>query len=623
MPISVPKRFMSTFRKIPKLSSFTASIPADSMINSVELAKENAKDIIRTPRILKDGGFSWSLPEPRKDYEYLSSSQQALKDLGLPENEPGSEEYRKIVSGQFYEGNDFEKDGFPFPYAQAYAGWQFGQFAGQLGDGRVHNLFEVPKATAESKRFANRSKYEVQLKGSGKTPFSRFADGKAVLRSSIREYIISEHLNSINIPTTRALSITYLPKTYAVRHAAEKCAIVSRFAELWIRCGSFDLYRWRSDIGGAKRLASYVINELFTMENGDRFPYLTELEQIRPSLFVDVEAKFGGLTDFDRMYLETITRTATTGAMWQCYGFLNGVLNTDNTSILGLSMDFGPFSIMDQFDPKYSPNSEDHQLRYSYENTPTALWWNMTRLGEDLAHLIGAGPELIDEPALLSGNFGNDWEERIIKRATNIIEFGGEIYKYAFTKKYVETFFARLGLSKLLVDDENPDIQNDKIIVPMLSMFKEARCDFNKFFITLHHADISSPAFDLNAFADSVLLKDVDEHDNYDRDSLKILVKNWIDTYKSYADNNGVDRELSAQTNPLFLPRGWILEEVVEFTKDSQGEDLLYLHKLEKMAFNPFDPSKWGDELKPIEKRWMVQGERSDDYTMLKCSCAS
>lgn len=151
--------------------------------------------------------------------------------------------FQLIVSGEFYQDKvTFVKENFPMPYAQAYAGWQFGQFAGQLGDGRVVNLFEVPKAVPDGE---NRDKYEIQLKGAGKTPFSRFADGKAVLRSSIREYIISEHLHAIGVPTTRALALTYLPSTLAQRHGAERCAIVARFAESWVRMGTFDLYRWR------------------------------------------------------------------------------------------------------------------------------------------------------------------------------------------------------------------------------------------------------------------------------------------------------------------------------------------------------------------------------------------
>ncbi|KAM9891733.1 hypothetical protein OXX79_010516, partial [Metschnikowia pulcherrima] len=396
-------RPMSTLVKLPKSTSFVAAMVPDDKITSVEIAAENKDNVIRTPRILQNGSFSWSLPEQRKEYRYLTSSPRAIADLGLSPEESDSKEFQEIVSGEIY-AKDFEKKGLPFPYSQAYAGWQFGQFAGQLGDGRVHNLFEVPKrgsdqsnetSAANSAELAqNRPVYEVQLKGSGKTPYSRFADGKAVVRSSIREYIISEHLHAVGIPTTRALSLTYLPKTYAQRHGAEKCAIVARFAESWLRLGSFDLHRWRHDVSGVRRLSQYVIDELFTV-NGGKFPFFEHLLKKRD--FFTNAASLGRLTDYDKMYYEIIVRNATTTAMWQSYGFLNGVLNTDNTSVLGLSMDFGPFAIMDRLDRKFTPNSEDHMLRYSYANTPTAIWWNLTRLGEDIAHLIGAGEKMASD----------------------------------------------------------------------------------------------------------------------------------------------------------------------------------------------------------------------------------
>ena len=118
---------------------------------------------------------------------------------------------------------------------------------------------------------------------------------------------------------------------------------------------------------------------------------------------------------------------------------LNGVLNTDNTSILGLTIDFGPFSIMDKYNPNYTPNSEDHEGRYGYRNVPTAIWWNLTRLGEDLAELVGAGNELLNDPLFQQG-IKEEWEDSIIKRATKIIEIGGEIYQHAFTKNTLKHF---------------------------------------------------------------------------------------------------------------------------------------------------------------------------------------
>lgn len=619
---------MSTLAKLPKLSSFTASLTPDFAIGSEKVAFANEKNIIRTPRILQLGSFSWSLPEQRKEYLYVTTSGQALRDLGLDASEPENPEFRAIVSGQAYHNDKFRDSGLPFPYAQAYAGWQFGQFAGQLGDGRVHDLFEVPKPVGSELPSTplNRKVYEVQLKGSGKTPFSRFADGKAVIRSSIREYIISEHLNSIGIPTTRALSLTYLPKTYAQRHAAEKCAIVSRFAELWVRLGTFDLYRWRSDSVGIRALSDYVINELFTIDiNGtkEQFPYLNKLLEIKSDFFDDAKSSLGKLTDYDKMYLEIIIRNASTTAMWQCYGFLNGVLNTDNTSVLGLSMDFGPFSIMDRYNPNYTPNSEDHQGRYSYANTPTAIWWNLTRLGEDLAQLIGAGTDLIDLPAYKAGQLPQEHEERVVKRAIKLIEVGGEMYKYAFTEQYVETFFNRLGLLKLLINYQDPDVQNTELIAPMLDVLKKVQCDFNKFFLSLQEADVTLVNFKDKEFAKSILLEEIPAHEAYNTEEIMDVVVEWLQVFKDYVQRGGQSLELSSKYNPKFLPRNWILDEVIQKAEESGCTDLEYLHKLEKMAFNPYEPSKWGDELKDLEQKWLLQSDIGEAKSMLQCSCSS
>lgn len=627
------KRFMSTFARLPKRSSLPKALDPDNAIKTEDTAAENEKNVIRQPRILHEGAFSWSIPEERKEYKFITASKPALHDLGLPDNEEQDPEFRKIVSGEFYHDLSFRKTDFPFPYAQAYAGWQFGQFAGQLGDGRVHNLFEIPKPKDNklpSTKF-NRKEYEVQLKGSGKTPYSRFADGKAVIRSSIREYIISEHLNQIGIPTTRALSLTYLPQTLAQRYAAERCAIVSRFAESWIRLGTFDLYRWRFDMFGLRKLADYVIEELFTIEEGGKmveFPVLEQTLEANPAFKNDIHKGLKTLTKYDKMYFEIIVRNAMTTSMWQCYGFLNGVLNTDNTSVIGLSMDFGPFSIMDRYDPEYTPNSEDHQGRYNYANTPTAIWWNLTRLGENLAQLIGAGTELVDNPQFKANQFQKGWEDKVVKRASKVIEIGGEMYMYAFTKKYVETFFNRLGLLHKLIDIQDPEKQNADLLTPMLDVLKKVRCDYNKFFVQLQEARVESADFNIDDFSQSVLLKEVSEHEHYPRDELAQEVKEWVQKYQGYVsktlEKEGFERyERSSRYNPLFLPRNWILAEVIERAEESKCEDVSLLKKLEKMAFNPFDPSKWGSELKDYEQRWMLQSDVGEDKSMLQCSCAS
>lgn len=607
------KRLMSTLAELPKTSTFTGLDP-DGRISSKEIAITNEKNVIHTPRIVSEGAFSWTLPEKRKEYEHLISSEAAFEDLGLDPSQVNDSTYQLIVSGEFYHKESFESQGFPFPYSQAYAGWQFGQFAGQLGDGRALSLFEVPKI---KKTKENRGLYEIQLKGAGLTPYSRFADGKAVLRSSIREYIISEHLHAIGIPTTRALALTYLPKTVARRSGWEKCAIVSRFAELWIRLGTFDLYRWRGDRLGIKKLADYVIDELFTIE-GEKFGHLNKILSLNPKL------TSGELTIYDKMYYESVVRNASTTAMWQAYGFLNGVLNTDNTSVLGLSMDFGPFSIMDKYDPNYTPNSEDHEHRYGYSNTPTAIWWNLTRFGEDLAELIGSGPEYIDQFETLK--IDSVLEEKIITRATKIIEDGAEIYQYAFTKTYVETFLNRLGLSHKLVEYENIDLINKELVAPLLEVLLKIKVDYNKFFLNLQESSLED-----DGLAEKILSLNLDFDELVSRySSVELLdeINKWLATYRRFILESVkfdpvVGKEISSLHNPQFLPRNWILDQVIDFTTESNGEDLSYLEKLQKMSLNPYDSSKWGEELKDVEKEWLLQGDMGDKYSMLQCSCSS
>ncbi|KAI3406036.2 hypothetical protein KGF56_001255 [Candida oxycetoniae] len=605
----------SKLLKLPKSQSFTKRISPDKRVCDIETALKNENGITNTPRNLISGGFTWVLPTPRNDYQFLIANPRALEDLGLDVDEQKSIIFQQIVSGEFYnDRKTFMENGFPMPYAQAYAGWQFGQFAGQLGDGRVIGLFEIAKPLPDGK---NRPVFEIQLKGAGKTPFSRFADGKAVLASSIREYIISEHLNAIGIPSTRALSLTLLPSTLAQRHSAERCAIVARFAESWVRLGTFDLYRYKGDREGIRVLSDYVIKELFTID-GRRFQNFENVVQLKPGLISSLKEEGEELTDYDKMYYETIIRNAETTAMCQCYGFLNGVLNTDNTSILGLAMDFGPFSIMDKYDPDYTPNSEDHQSRYGYRNVPTAIWWNLTRLGEDLAELIGADASLLKNPEFKNG-IKEEWEEDIIKRATKIIEVGGEIYLYSFTKKYVETFFKRLGLSLSLIDVQNPDVQNVHLIAPMLEVLQKLHTDFNLFFLKLQQVDFGKSYYEI---AESFYMNDKERRDKEDiiEQFAQWLEKYYVLRQKSmeYADTPN-----SRDYNPKFLPRNWILNQVIEQTLGSRGQDISYLEKLQKMSSNPFDETKWGDEMKDIERVWILQGDKGEDYTMLQCSCSS
>ncbi|CDK28439.1 unnamed protein product [Kuraishia capsulata CBS 1993] len=599
IPMSTSSEPKKSLASLPKTQSFTEKLPADPRVPDVATARDPSLpfDLTHKARRLLSGFYTYVTPEVRKNYKFLLASERALIDLGLdPEVEPLDKDFQRLVTSQ-----DAALEQYPHPYSQCYAGYQFGQFAGQLGDGRVVSLFEV-KNEDTGKR------YELQLKGSGKTPFSRFADGKAVLRSSIREFIISESLHGIGIPTTRALALSYLPGTYAQRYGAEQCAIVCRMAESWIRIGNFDLLRMRGDRKEAILLADYVLDEVLK----GQFKY--------ESSFADSTEVPDGLTKYDKMYLEIVARNAHTVAYWHAYGFLNGVLNTDNTSILGLSIDFGPFAFMDNFNLDYTPNHEDTQLRYSFKNTPNAIWWNLTRLGEDLAELIGAGPELLKDPAF-GNEFKKEWEVPVISRAEKVIGFAGSVYEDVFLHEYENLMAKRLGVEKPSHDFHS------EVVSPMLDMLSTIKVDYNNFFVDLQKLDFSAPDFDYDSAVSKLTPLDFvsEEIAGLTEETLNRELKSWLPIYRTKLEELNISyrqrHELAASYNPLFLPRNWILDDVIEFTQDSDAEDLRYLRKLLKMSSYPYDATKWGSEDKDLESKWLKppKGEKS----MLQCSCSS
>lgn len=325
--IPLIQRSMTTLTDIKKSCVFTTNLPPDPDVPTPEAATANEK-LTRTPRQVRGALFTYVKPRSTVDPELLSTSASCFETLGISPEEAKSSDFLKFVSGNKI---------FPgyHPWAQCYGGYQFGQWASQLGDGRAISLMEVQGDGKE--------RFEIQLKGAGMTPYSRFADGNAVLRSSIREYLVSEYLHALGIPTTRALALTLLPNQNALRERIEPCAIVTRAAQSWIRIGTFDLLRRRGDRATMKKLADYCIEHVFGGEE---------------KLARDVKASKKG-NRYENLYREIVHRNASLVGKLQAYGFMNGVLNTDNTSIFGLSMDYGPFAFMDVFDPSYTPNHDE------------------------------------------------------------------------------------------------------------------------------------------------------------------------------------------------------------------------------------------------------------------------
>lgn len=310
---------------LPKSWHFTESLPADARFPTPADSHKTPRDQIR-PRQVHDAMFSWVRPEEQQNPDLLGVSPAAMRDLGIKIGEEKTDDFRQLVAGNKLYGWDEEKLEGGYPWAQCYGGFQFGQWAGQLGDGRAISLFET-------KNPESGERYELQLKGAGLTPYSRFADGKAVLRSSIREFVVSEALNALRIPTTRALSLTQLPHSKVLRERVEPGAIVLRFAQTWLRLGSFDILRARQDRPMIRKLATYIAEDVFG--GWDKLPGRLEDPENPTTSPLPKRGVAAADTEgpdevaenrFTRLYREIVRRNAKVVANWQAYGFMNGVL---------------------------------------------------------------------------------------------------------------------------------------------------------------------------------------------------------------------------------------------------------------------------------------------------------
>ena len=473
-----------TLQSLPKSNVFTQNLPPDPAFPTPEDSHEAPRQTLG-PRMVKEALYTYVRPDPQGESEVLGVSQHALRDLGLKEEEAQTDEFKQLVSGGKILTWDPEKpDEGIYPWAQCYGGYQFGQWAGQLGDGRAISLFEATNPSTHVR-------YEIQLKGAGRTPYSRFADGRAVLRSSIREFVVSEYLNAIGIPTTRALALTLNNGTRIVRERIEPGAIVTRFAQSWIRFGTFDLQRMRGDRATLRILADYVGEHVYG--GWDRLPSKLPAGEAKNT---HADVKTGVARDaiegtgvdeenrYTRLYRAVVRNNAATVAKWQAYGFMNGVLNTDNTSILGLSIDFGPFAFLDTFDPTYTPNHDDHMLRYSYRNQPTIIWWNLVRLGEAFGELMGAGSKVDNAEFIEKGVSEADADE-LVKRAEGTIERAGEEYKAVFMAEYKRLMTARLGLKT------QQDSDFDALFSELLDFLEAYELDFHHAFRRLSNLSLS------------------------------------------------------------------------------------------------------------------------------------
>ena len=448
--------------------------------------------------------------KPVKSPKLVILNNNLASSLGL------SLEFLKSPKGiSILSGNTKADDGAYI--SQAYAGHQFGHFT-MLGDGRALLIGE--QITPSNQRF------DIQLKGSGRTPFSRGGDGRAVLGPMLREYIISEAMHGLKIPTTRSLSVISTGED-VYREEIKQGAILTRVASSHIRFGTFEFASYFLDKDKLKQLADYTIKRHFPFISDEQNKYVSLLEEV-------------------------IKLQASLVAKWQCVGFIHGVLNTDNMSICGETIDYGPCAFMDTYDPKTVFSSIDTEGRYSYQNQVAMVSWNLYRFAETLLPLI------------------NDNEDKAIDIAQNCLA--------KFTGLAISNIISEM-CSKIGIFE--PDSNDESLLNDLLDMMKKYKEDYTNTFLAL-------------------TFKDFPKSGMFVTDEFSIWYKKYQDRIKSQGKSKEEVFNLMKNSNPTVIPRNHRVEEALAAAENG---DFSVMNNLLKALANPFEHSDFQKEYsKPAPK---------------------
>lgn len=477
---------------------FTEIFPGDFSGNTIQR---------NTPKVL----FSTVEPVGFENPELIIFNEKLSEEIGLGKF---NENYVNFLAASHLPENIKT-------YATAYAGHQFGNWAGQLGDGRAIFAGEIINEAGE--------KNEIQWKGAGATPYSRHADGRAVLRSSVREYLMSEAMHHLGIPTTRALSLCFTGEEvvrdmmYSGNPQKEKGAVIVRTAESFLRFGHFELISAQKEIKTLTELTDFTIKNYFK------------------NITSQGEQKY---KDF---FSEVCTKTANLMVEWFRVGFVHGVMNTDNMSILGLTIDYGPYSMMDEYDLNFTPNTTDLPgRRYAFGKQGQVSQWNLWQLANALFPLI-KDEKFLEETLNSYGNYFWEAHDKMLCRKFGFDEF----------KKEDEEFF-----------------------INWQGLMQELQFDYTLFFNLLEKldniSDIKTEFQNISyGFLDDVKVKKLED---------------FIQNYLIRLKNNTISKEeslgLMKKANPKFLLRNYLLFECIEEINNGKTE---MLQKLTKALKNPYE----------------------------------
>jgi uncharacterized protein YdiU (UPF0061 family) len=526
-------RFESLVRKFLDLefyNDFVGSLPGDPSTDA-------------SSREVLNACYSFVSPTNVSSPKLIAWSDQLAESLGLLSPVVGeSEQVAGILSGNSL------RPGMR-PYSACYGGHQFGHWAGQLGDGRAITLGEFKDLGGKS--------WELQLKGAGRTPYSRHADGRAVLRSSLREFLCSEAMHGLGIPSTRALSLVLTGDEvvrdmfYDGRPAAELGAITARVAPSFLRFGNFQILSARGEYGNLRTLTDYAISRFSS------------------------DLMSGSEPQYTQWFEDICVRTAKLMVDWQRTGFVHGVMNTDNMSILGLTIDYGPYGWLEGFDPSWTPNTTDAAgRRYCYGRQPQIAYWNLQRFGEALLPLF-------------EGNSGVDK-----------IKHGLDRYVETFNKSFFNAFAQKIGLQRCR------DRADETLITDLMDLLKSVETDMTIFFRRL--AEIDPAKISAKSTWDN-LGEIFDAFYNLSAvpPSHQQEVLDWMRRYARRFDLEGSDQErrleLMNKMNPKFIFRNYLAQEIID--EIMQGTTTK-LHQVLKRSRSPYMDMAGDEELCKRRPEW-------------------